>query len=342
MYMNTIWKYFFGKWYYFQNRGTSVGCIGDIFVDVNTSQLSSIPAWGEDREVHSVDLLLGGGCCNTARLLGGLGVHSVRLFGAVGGCNLGRWVLSKLFSEGLVLTSDSVIVLNGESQATCLVLVNDKAERAFVSCRGCVSAFNMTHVNRNLFNGVDHLHIGGYFSCNGLQNGVLSQVIKTRITDNSLSLTVSLDPQYDASGKWTGFERDIYTLLKLITVFLPSESEAFAISNTNLTASTTPSNPNPKDTLKSHSTNPNPTSESVLLSGRFFFRCSPFKGVVEVDSTGAGDAFNAGFLHIWLPARNNASNETLHNALVYVRFHFNFEFDVFISYEILYIASIRF
>ena len=41
--------------------------LGDAFVDVQTSQVESLPAWGEDRDVSSVSTFAGGSVCNAAR-----------------------------------------------------------------------------------------------------------------------------------------------------------------------------------------------------------------------------------------------------------------------------------
>ena len=46
--------------------------LGDLFADIQTSTLASLPAWGEDRVVDSIQLLPGGSAANTARHFGSL------------------------------------------------------------------------------------------------------------------------------------------------------------------------------------------------------------------------------------------------------------------------------
>ena len=49
-----------------------VAFFGDAFVDVQTSPMTSLPAYGEDRVVNSVSIFPGGSVVNTARSFGAL------------------------------------------------------------------------------------------------------------------------------------------------------------------------------------------------------------------------------------------------------------------------------
>jgi sugar/nucleoside kinase (ribokinase family) len=107
-----------------------------------------------------------------------------------------------------------------------------------------------------------------------------------------LGLITSLDPGYDPSESWA---QDLVQTLEETDLFFPNEVEALAITRSQ----------SPEESLK------------VLANGRTLtvlklgaqgclamhdgqvLRQSAFS-VEPMDTTGAGDSFNAGFLHAWL------------------------------------------
>jgi sugar/nucleoside kinase (ribokinase family) len=101
-------------------------------------------------------------------------------------------------------------------------------------------------------------------------------------------LTTSLDPDVDPSGKWNGGMRE---LLPYVDIFLPNEQEAARISGeTDITAALN---------------NLSRLSRTVVIkrgAKGVLTKCgertveAPGFSVRPVDTTGAGDSFNAGFV----------------------------------------------
>jgi sugar/nucleoside kinase (ribokinase family) len=106
-----------------------------------------------------------------------------------------------------------------------------------------------------------------------------------------LGLTTSLDTNYDPSEKWIGFEE----LLSVTNVFLPNEKEALSLSgeaDINLAAGRLGSR---VEAL----------AVKMGADGALGFRGGQMVRVASIpvnviDTVGAGDSFNAGFLYGYL------------------------------------------
>ena len=129
---------------------TRVAFLGDAFVDVQTSPMTSLPEWDEDRVVSSVSVFPGGSVVNSARHFGSLGkslgrkAHGRKALGGeegshqeahlcvtVGDDSLGTIMMDVIRREESVQL-DHVTVAKNVPMSTCLVLVGPGGRRAFV------------------------------------------------------------------------------------------------------------------------------------------------------------------------------------------------------------------
>ena len=137
------------------------------------------------------------------------------------------------------------------------------------------------------------LHIGGYCSCAGLQTQEqLAWIEALRAIGVKL---ITCDPQHDSSEKWRGKDNHLLRLLERIDVFLPNEMEAMGVSGAG----------SPQEALNLL-TNRYPNLLVVVKigaggvmagRGKQEWAVRGYDDIECVDTTGAGDAFNAGFLH---------------------------------------------
>jgi sugar/nucleoside kinase (ribokinase family) len=129
--------------------------------------------------------------------------------------------------------------------------------------------------------------VASYFLQTALQPGLPDLFQRA----HALGLTTSLDSNWDPSGAWHGFD----DLLGRVDVFLPNEKEALAISGL----------PNAEAAAKALARKSRLVS--VKQGGLGALACCgdelirvPALPVQIVDTVGAGDSFDAGFLHGFL------------------------------------------
>ena len=124
------------------NSSIVVGFFGDAFVDVQTSPMTSLPAWDEDRVVSSVSVFPGGSVVNTARHFGSLckinnnnnnndntsttpstaAKAEAHLAVTLGDDALGELMFNTISKEQTV-NMEHVVVAEETPMSTCLVLV---------------------------------------------------------------------------------------------------------------------------------------------------------------------------------------------------------------------------
>jgi sugar/nucleoside kinase (ribokinase family) len=104
-------------------------------------------------------------------------------------------------------------------------------------------------------------------------------------------LTTSLDTNWDPSGEWRGMD----DLLRQVDVFLPNENEALALTGAVSIETATGVLSRKCDTLALKLG----AQGALACRGRETVRASSLKFQV-VDTVGAGDTFDAGFLYGWL------------------------------------------
>lgn len=158
----------------------------------------------------------------------------------------------------------------------------------------------LQHIDEEKVLSADHLHIGGFYSCDNLQGNLKPLLEKAR----AKGITISLDTNYDSTEEWGGLQE----LLPLLDVFMPNEVEAMKVSRTDTV-----------DAAMAYFTQHVPGITVIKIGeGGARAHCvktnaSWVQGSFQtqvVDVTGAGDSFNAGFLSTW-KATNGDVQEAL-------------------------------
>ena len=130
--------------------------------------------------------------------------------------------------------------------------------------------------------------MSSYYLQEQLRQGLGELFVRAR----AAGLTVSLDPGFDPQQRWGD---ELLSLLPLVDVFLPNEREACAISGKTepLAALRALANGHTRIVVKLGG------DGCVTLRDDGTPLAVPAHAVAVVDSTGAGDSFDAGFLHAW-------------------------------------------
>eukprot|EP00927_Polykrikos_kofoidii_P080375 TRINITY_DN77247_c0_g1_i1.p1 TRINITY_DN77247_c0_g1~~TRINITY_DN77247_c0_g1_i1.p1 ORF type:complete len:393 (-),score=51.73 TRINITY_DN77247_c0_g1_i1:87-1202(-) len=287
-------------------RTKPIAVVGDVFVDV-MARVQRLPEWDSDTEADYVKVLPGGSALNQARHLHALG-YPVRFFGAVGSDSFADLLLRHVAGQGF--STAGIRIFKDLPSSVCLVLAG-AADRAFVSCYSTTDAYSTEDLKRSMGKVEEcaHLHIGGYFNLRGLMNDDFTEHVRNC---RAAGLTVSLNTQFDATDAWTGTRGHLADLLPLVDLLVVNESEAENIANklfkSGLSDSAELCTAFPRLTVV---VTQGANGCTIQRAGCPALRIPTTAATKIVDTTGAGDAFLAGFLCVWLqcPASRDAGNE---------------------------------
>lgn len=243
-----------------------------------------IPEFGQvEKLVDSAALTIGSSsaifACGAARL--GL---QVAFLGVCGDDLFGHFMLDEMQRRGVDV---SHVILSENGQTGLSLILNRGTDRAILTYTGLIAALMGSDISDALLQRARHLHVASYFLQANLQPGLPDLFRRAR----ALGLTTSLDTNYDPSETWSGFDE----LLAVTNVFLPNEKEALSLSgaaNAELAANHLKSR---VETLAIKL-----GSEGALgICGGEMVRVTSIP-VEVVDTVGAGDSFDAGFLYGYL------------------------------------------
>lgn len=272
--------------------------IGEINPDLILRGPDVTPVFGQaEKLVEEAVLTIGSSsaimACGAARL--GL---RVAICGLVGDDIFGRFMLDALAGRGID-TSGSVIDHRGRPTGLSVILAQASGDRAILTHPGNIGDLTIMQIDRSLLSRARHLHVGSYFLLSGLRPDLPDLFRDAR----RLGLTTSLDTNFDPAGEWR-----LEGMLDHCDVLLPNAAEALAVTGAaNLEAAL--------DDLAGRVGTVAVKlggEGGVARRGREEARARPM-AVEVVDTVGAGDSFDAGFLYGILSGRPLA--ESLHLGL---------------------------
>jgi sugar/nucleoside kinase (ribokinase family) len=244
------------------------------------------PEFGQvEKLVDSASLSIGSSsaifACGAARL--GL---KVAFIGACGDDVFGHFMLEQMQSRGVDVTH---VIVRKDGQSGLSVILNRGMDRAILTHPGLISALRGSDIADALLQKARHLHVASYFLQTKLQPDLPDLFRRAR----SLGLTTSLDTNYDPSEAWLGFDE----LLSLTNVFLPNEKEALSLAKES-----TIDRAADKLASKVEALAVKLGADGALgVCGRENAKVSSIP-IHVVDTVGAGDSFDAGFLYGYLHA----------------------------------------
>ena len=266
-----------------------VAVIADLCVDILVKG-DVVPAWGQAEQfVDDYCLELGGSAGIFATQFARLGGR-VGLYGTVGNDLFGRYLRERL--TGLGIATDHVSTSERFRTPVGLGLIR-KDDRAMFTYQGCLQEITIDAVEASgLLGQAPHLHIASYFLLDALRPHWPEVLIRLR----ERGMTVSLDTNWSPNGNWDA----VREILGYVDVFVPNEEEALRISGRD----------NVEDAGKWLSARVKLTvikrgARGALAFDRETGSQVELAGVALdeasiADTTGAGDNFDAGFLHAWL------------------------------------------
>jgi sugar/nucleoside kinase (ribokinase family) len=208
----------------------------------------------------------------------------VAFIGVCGDDVFGRFMLAEMSKHNVDI--ENVIVSQSGSTGLSIIL-NQSSDRAILTHPGLIAELRASDIPDALLRNARHLHVASYFLQTNLQPDLPNLFRRAR----SLGLTTSLDTNYDPSEKWIGFEE----LLAVTNVFLPNEREALSLSGEK----------NIDEAASRLGSKVEVLAIKLGAQGALGVQNGTSVRVASipvkvVDTVGAGDSFDAGFLYGYL------------------------------------------
>ncbi len=254
--------------------------LGQLVADIVVRPVDKFPQIGTADGVEAIELRTGGCGLNTAMTLKKLGM-SVGLAGRIGQDVFGKFLARRIEAIGL---DASGVKIDAAGCTSCvIVMVSSSGERSFLYACGGNEELCLEDIDFDWIGRAKILHVGGQLKLFSLKT---DQVLKRAKEDG---LVVSLDTDWDTSNRWL---ETVEPCLGYTDIFMSSIEEARLISQKET----------PQQISKFFSGYG--IKIVVLKMGRegCYIRTGqevltlPGYKVEVVDTTGAGDAFAAGFL----------------------------------------------
>lgn len=254
-------------------------CLGRTYADLIFAGLTGMPVLGQERFAPEAVTVPGGGAFITAAHLAALNRRAA-LVSRLGTDSISEGLAAPIAASGIDIR---FIERAADAGPQITVVMVHGQERAFLTRRAGKARPEsleaaLTHPDAS------HLHIGEAAS--------LVEIPDLVARAKACGLTVSLDPSWDDA---VIHRRDLIGLCRGVDLFLPNAEEARALTGRDDPEAAL-------ETLASHF----PLvvlklgARGAMLSAYGTRLTMPAPLVPVVDTTGAGDAFNAGFLAAWL------------------------------------------
>lgn len=259
--------------------------VGELNPDLILYGLPENPKPDHEYLVDGFRLTLGSSSAIFAHNLAVLGTR-VGMVSKVGADALGKMALDWLVSAKVDLSR--VVTSSGKVATGLSVILAHPAHRFILTYPGTIFDLSYEDLNLDYVFSARHLHLSSYY---------LNRALRPRMAElfrnaKRHGLTTSLDTNDDPEGKWA---TDLFEVLPFIDIFFPNEREAKHIAHTEEIAQALDALAKICGTVVVKLG----SRGAVARQGQKEWSC-PIIAVTPQDTVGAGDSFDAGFIHRFL------------------------------------------
>ena len=265
------------------SRTRSILCVGQLVADIVVHPVERVDFGVDTVRVDSIEALNGGDAMNVAVNLARLQAP-VRFAGKTGRDSFGEYLLGRL--DELGIAHDGMEPDETLPTSTTIVLINGAGERTFLHCAGANQSLCRADIQDEWLPKDGIVFVGGTYILPKLDGEGTADLFAVAHEKGALT---AMDVTHDTTGRWMEVIRPC---LKHLDCFLPSIDQAQAITGCAL----------PED-IAAKLIGEGVKMVAIKLGSdgcyvksaheSFFQHAYPAK---VVDTTGAGDAFVAGFL----------------------------------------------
>jgi len=263
--------------------------LGELNVDLIFTGEDITPELYKEKLVDNFELALGSSSAITACCLAGLGMN-VYFVSVVGDDLFGKFCMEQLKTKGV---DTRFIKVDPTVKTGATLSLSTKTDRALLTYMGAISGLQPSHLPEELFNFAEHIHFGSFYLQENMQQSW--KVLFSKAKNNRI--TTSFDTGWDPHNLWK--QTEISELLEFTDLFIPSETELVSIfpgyELTDL-LETLPKNRNLIAVKRGAK------GAMLIEANNDTLQMSAFD-VKPIDTTGAGDSFNAGLIAGYLSGK---------------------------------------
>jgi sugar/nucleoside kinase (ribokinase family) len=263
-------------------KALDVCVVGEINLDLILYGLPKELVLDRELLANRMALTLGSSSAICAHNLASLGTK-VGFISTTGGDPLGKIALERLAASGVDVSR--VKQGTGRTPTGITVAIPYLQQRYILTYPGTMFEMQYSDIDMEYVRSARHLHVSSFF----LHRALRPRIVELFRQAKAAGLSTSLDTNDDPENKW---DRDLLDVLKYVDIFLPNDREAKKIAHTadlsqaiNLLAG-----------LAKVVVVKRGSATAICRSGQEQYSLAP-PTVKTVDDVGAGDSFDAGFIH---------------------------------------------
>ena len=263
--------------------------VGELNVDLILSDIEKFPEIGKEVLAHGMTLTLGSSSAIFASNISSLGAR-VAFLGKIGKDKFGEVVLETLKTNHVDVSMVKTDENAGTGATIVLYVDEDRANTTYPVAMDLLTPGDITEEDLKK---ARHLHFSSYFLQPGMWEG-LGQLFRLA---RKLGLTTSFDMQWDPKETW---DMDMEDILPHVNVFLPNEMELKSLTGKKDLYEAIDSVKKYSETIVIKRGN----KGSIVVQDNNLFDLPSFLNEKVIDTVGAGDSFNAGFIFKYIKNEN--------------------------------------